>query len=234
MTITTRTTKGSELTHAEMDTNFTDLRDGIALQVPKMQNSGIKVDSLGTPTYPWHDIIGQLHVDATDLNAAQFVTYRGTIKARQFGALSEAFIEFHLPHDYVMGTPIYLHVHWSHASSLVTGGSLTWGIECMYAKGHDQDEFDSPVIVTIADFASTIAYRHLIAEAAASTEGGSGVQLDTNLLEPDGIIQCRIYLDSNDMAVSSGDTPAPFVHFVDVHYQSTCVGTKQRQPDFWT
>ena len=63
MAITTRDAKGAALTWAELDENFTDLRDGVNIMVPKTQNSGIKVDSLGTPTYPWHDIIGHLFVD---------------------------------------------------------------------------------------------------------------------------------------------------------------------------
>ena len=36
MTITTRAGKGSALTHNEQDANFTDLRDGIGAQVPKI------------------------------------------------------------------------------------------------------------------------------------------------------------------------------------------------------
>ena len=234
MSITTRTSKGSPLTHTELDTNFTDLRDGLALQVPKTQNSGIKVDSLGTPSYPWHDLVGHIFVDPNDPDNAQYNVYRGGIKAPQFIAnVSDAYVNFHMPHDYVVGSPIYIHVHWSHNSTLVTGGSVTWGLECMYSKGHDQDFFELPVLITVAQVASTVQYQHLVAETAASTSGGSLVQLDTDKLEPDGVIQCRVYLDSNDMTVSSGLVPNPFVHFVDIHYQSTCVGTKSRAPNFW-
>lgn len=235
MAIITRAAKGAALTHAEMDENFTDLRDGLALQVPKAQNSGIKVDSLGTPSYPWHDINGVLYTDANDVDNAALTAYRGGIKAHQFVAnVSDAYVDFHIPHDYVMGSEIYIHVHWSHNSTLVTGGTVTWGIEAMYSKGHNQAAFGEPVLITFAQPASSIQYQHLIAETAASTPGGSAVQLDTSLLEPDGVIQCRVYLDSNDMTVSGGVAPDPFVHFVDIHYQSTSIGTKQRSPDFWT
>ena len=235
MAITTRDAKGAALTWAELDENFTDLRDGVNIMVPKTQNSGIKVDSLGTPTYPWHDIIGHLFVDYNDVDNAAYAPYRGGVKAHQFVAnVSDAYVNFHIPHDYVIGTPIYLHFHWSHNATTVTGGSVTWGIECMYSKGHNQAAFGEPVLITVAQNASTTQYQHMIAETAASTSGGSAVQLDTDVLEPDGVIQCRVYLDSNDMTVSGGAVPDPFVHFVDVHYQSTSIGTKQRAPDFWT
>tara|TARA_S200002703_G_scaffold160057_1_gene176393 strand:+ start:2148 stop:2849 length:702 start_codon:yes stop_codon:yes gene_type:complete len=233
MTITTRAGKGSQLTHAELDTNFTDLRDGVDMLAPKEKTKGIRIDPT-TPDFGWHDIIGQLHVDEDDAtNKANFATYRGSIKARQFGATSEAFVDFHIPHDYYEGSPIYINVHWSHTSSTLTGGSVTWGMETMYAKGHDQAAFAAPVTITVAQTANTTQYQHMIAETAASTAGGSGVQLDTNLLEVDGVIQCRIYLDSNDLT-DSVTVPDPFVHFVDIHYQSTGLPTKSREPDFYT
>lgn len=233
MTITTRIGKGSELTTAEMDTNLTDLRDGIGMQIPKTEGFGIKVDSLGTPTFGWRDIIGQVYVDEDDVNKALLSIYRGGVKGRQFGSLSEACIDIHIPHDYLPDSDIFIHAHWSHTSALVTGGSVTWGFETMYAKGHNQEPFSSPVLITVAQNASTTQYQHMIAETAASVSGGSAVQLDTNLIEPDGVLQARIYLDSNDITVSGGGIPDPFVHFVDIHYQSTNMATKQRMPDFW-
>ena len=74
----------------------------------------------------------------------------------------------------------------------------------------------------------------MIAEGGASVSGGSATQLDTDNLETDGLILGRMYVDSNDITVSGGGVPEPFIHFVDIHYQSTGVGTKQRAPDFWT
>jgi hypothetical protein len=51
-------------------------------------------------------------------------------------------------------------------------------------------------------------------------------------MEVDGIIMCRLYLDSNDI-ITSGGTVNPFVHFVDLHYQSTGIGTKGKAPNFY-
>ena len=234
MAITLRNVKGTELTHAEGDQNFIDLRDGVALMVPSGQTYGLKVDSLGTPTFGWHDQLGtvQVYGEAGDAIRA---TYRGGIKALQFvdNVSDSAYVDFHIPHDYVMGSDIFIHAHWSHNSALVTGGSVTWGFELMYAKGHDQAPFGTPVIVSVNQAASTIQYQHMIAEGIASTPGGSATLLDTTQLEADGLIQCRIYLDSNDLTVSGGGIPNPFVHTVDIHYQSTGVPTKNKAPSFW-
>jgi hypothetical protein len=235
MAITLRSVKGSELTHAELDTNFTDLRDGVALQVPKTQGAtGIKVDSLGTPTYGWHDLLAKVDVEP-GVNAPSWAVYRGSIKQYQFTeAVDYGYLSWHIPHDYVIGTDIFVHCHWSQILTTVTGGSVTFGYELTYAKGHDQAAFPATKTVTVLQNASTTQYQHMIAEGAASVSGGSATQLDTDLLEPDGVILGRVYVDSNDITVSGGGVPEPFIHFVDMHYQTTNVGTKQRQPDFWT
>lgn len=232
MAIVTRAGKGTPLTHTELDQNFIDLRDGVDLMVPKDSLKGIKVDSEGTPDWGWHDLLGtvQVYGDAGDASRA---TYRGGIKALQFAESEQAYVDFHMPHDYVPGSQLFIHIHWSHVSTLVTGGSTTWGFELMYSKGHNQAAFAAPITASVNQDASTTQYQHMIAEVACSVTGGSGVALDTDDLEVDGIIQCRVYLDSNDIT-SSGAVPDPFVHFVDIHYQSTGVPTKNKAPDFWT
>lgn len=233
MTITTRAAKQSQLTFNELDENFTDLRDGVNIMLPKTQGYGIKVDSLGTPTFPWHDLHSTIHTDPESAIKPTFATYNGTIKGRQFTEGDEAFIEFHLPHDYAMGTEIFIHAHWSHNATTVTGGAVTWGFELIYAKGHNQDAFDTPIFVSVAQSASVVRYQHLVAETTMTSTSGSGTTFPVATMEPDGIIMCRLYLDSNDITVSSGGIPEPFLHFVDLHYQSTSIGTKNKSPNFW-
>lgn len=234
MTITTRAQKGSELTWNELDTNFTELRDGANLMVPKTQNSGIKVDSTGTPSYAWHDLHSTLHTDPSNpATAPSFVTYQGNIKSRQFDVGDEAFIEFHLPHDYVMGSEIFIHSHWSHTSSTVTGGNITWGFELLYAKGHNQQAFSStPVDVAVLQAAPLIQRQHMVAETSITSESGSATSFPVAVMEPDGILICRVFLDANNIQ-DSVTQPKPFLHFVDLHYQTTNVGTKNKSPSFW-
>lgn len=234
MTITTRAGKGTALTHDELDENFTDLRDGVDAKVPKDKGTGIKVDSQGTPTFGWHDLIGEVFVpNEAAPNAPSWDTYIGGLKQYQFQVNDEAQVVYHLPHDYLPSSQIFVHTHWSHNSPNVTGGSVTWGFELTYAKGHNQGAFSLPINIVEVQNASTTAHQHMVCEAPASVDGGAANLLDTLLLETDGIIVGRIYLVSNNLTVSSGPIPDVFLHTADIHYQSTSVPTKNRLPDFW-
>lgn len=232
MTIVLIADKLTELTAAEADENIRDLRDGDSRFTPKTKGTGLKVDQ-ADPDWGWYDLLGELHVYG-DIGDANRIVYRGGIKSLQFALSDSAYVDFHMPHDYAMGTDLFIHVHWSHNSTLVTGGSTTWGFEIICARGHDQQPFTAPVTASVIQNASTTQYQHMIAETIASVSGGSGVAMDTDGLEVDALILCRVYLDSNDIIVSGGGVPEPFAHFVDIHYQSTGVPTKQKEPDFWT
>lgn len=234
MSITIRADKGAELTHTEMDTNFTDLRDGVDLMVPKTQGTGIKVDSLGTPAFGWHSIASLIQTSTTDgASAAEFTTYRGGIKQHQFSESKVGYVDFLMPHDYAMGTDVFIDWHWSHNSAFVTGGTVTWGIEASHAKGYDQGTFHAPKFTTATTNASTTQYQNEDAETTFSVSGASATQHNTDHFEPGSIIMARIYLDSNDIIVSSGGIPDPFLHLVTLNYQSTGVPTKNRDPGFW-
>lgn len=198
----------------------------------KATGNGIKVDT-DTPTFGWEDLIGEIRtrgVGATDPSDA---TYIGNIKAYQFAVNDEAWMNFHLNHDYVEGTDLYLHFHWSHNSAIVTGGSVTWGADITYSKGHDQAAFSVTVNPTVVGNASTTQYQHIITEVQISDSSPSATQIDTDNLEIDGLLMVRVYLSANNIT-SSGAVPDPFLHYVDVHYQSSGIGTKQKAPDFYT
>jgi hypothetical protein len=233
MAITTRAGKGSALTHTEMDTNWTDLRDGLNAQVPKTQGSGIKIGPNSSQTWGWHDLQCEMHYHEGDADAPTVQVYRGGIKqhAHQVGSAQQ--ITAHMPHDYAPGTDIYIHAHWSHNNPYVTGGSVTWGWELIWAKGHNQAAFSSPITIVEFQNASTTQYQHMVCEALASAPGGGANLLNTSDIEVDGMLFGRVYLSANDLTVSQGLVPDVFLHTVDIHYQSTNVATKNRAPNFW-
>ena len=236
MTIILKADKGSLLTPVEADNNIKELRDGTGAVTPALSGlTGTKIGDYATAEYGWHDLIGNIHVDEDDANAPKMALYRGLrVKARQFlPTTTEGLVDFHMPHDYVLGTPIHIHVHWSHTGVFVTGGSVTWGFELMYSKGHNQGAFAAPINIAIISPANVVQYQQMTDETIASSVGGNATTLDTNLLEPDGVIQGAVYLDSNDLTVSGGGIPDPFVHFVDIHYQSTGAATLNRLPNFY-
>lgn len=234
MAITLRSVKLSELTHSELDQNFIDLRDGVNLQVPKTQGKGIMIGPNGTETWGWRDLTAELHIHDADPDAPAATVYRAGIKQHLFQVNDSAQVSFHLPHDYAMGTNIYIHSHWSHNATNVTGGHVTWGFELIYGKGHNQGTFGLPVDIVEQQDASTIQYQHMICEALASTPGGDTNLLDTNQLEVDALIFGRVYLVANNLTISGGGVPDVFLHTVDIHYQSTGVGTKNKAPSFWS
>lgn len=208
-----------------------------ALMLDKANTGGIQVD-LAAPVYPWRDMKGRLIGRTTGPNAPNFNVYQGPIRQWEYtsGALREQWIEFHLDHDYVIGTDVHLHFHWSQAV-VDTGaggspGDVRWFYDLLYAKGHDQDTFTHAAAGVAQQTASAVQWRHMIAEVQVSDSPATPSRIDRTLLEPDGVLLVRVYRDSAD----PGDTldQQPFLHFVDVHYQSTNIGTKNRTPGFYT
>lgn len=211
------------------DISFLDTKFPI---LDKTSGNGIKVDTT-TPTFGWRDLLGQIRtrgVGGTDPNDA---TYIGNIKAYQFSVNDECWVDYHIPHDYVKGTDIHLHFHWSHNNAFVTGGNVTWAADITYSKGHNQAPFPATVNTTVVGNASTTQYQHIITEVQVSTSGGAAGQIDTDDIEPDGVIMIRGYLSANNITVSEGAVPDPFLHFKDIHYQSTNIATKDKVPDFY-
>jgi len=196
--------------------------------------NGIKVDTTA-PTFGWRDLLGKIRtrgVGATDPNDA---VYDGAnIRAYQFAVNDECWVDFHIPHDYEAGTDVYLHFHWSHIGTLVTGGNVTWGADITYAKGHDQAAFPASVNTTVVGNASTTQYQHMITEVKISDSAPGASEIDTDNLEPDGVLMVRGYLSANNITVSGGAVPDPFLHYMDIHYQSTNIATKAKVPDFYT
>ncbi|MHC4891738.1 MAG: hypothetical protein ACYTEO_19995 [Planctomycetota bacterium] len=116
----------------------------------------------------------------------------------------------------------------------MTGGNVTWGAHITYAKGHNQAAFGAEVNPTVTDNASTTQYQHMLGEVQISATTPGATQIDSDDIEPDGIILAHIYLSANNIT-SSGAVPDPFLHEVDVHYQTNgMLGTKQKAPDFYT
>lgn len=203
--------------------------DGIIL--PSTPGKGIRVD-VGRPAYPWKDILGEIHAKTTGPTAPSWATYRAPIYQYQFQVNDEVWNEFHMPHDYLPGSDLFLHIHWSHAATTVTGGTVTWTSSISYSKGHNQGAFSAPISVVLTPTASTTQYQHIISEQQF-TDGISAAYFPVEDIEPDGVFLVHTTLTANNITVSGGGVPDPFVHYIDIHYQSIGVGTKQKSPNFY-
>jgi len=130
-------------------TGATTLND--VLVVPKTSGMGIKVDT-ATPTFGWRDITSSIEVRGSGANDPSFAVYTGTaLRAYSFSASSmkEVFFTFHMPHDYVPGTDIYFHAHWSNAAATPDTGNVVWGFEYTFAKGFGQQAFPATTTITV-------------------------------------------------------------------------------------
>lgn len=205
------------------------------LVIDKASGKGIKVDT-ASPTYPWAFIPGQLAVDAAGTNApTQAAFIGGSVRRWIFSAGDKADFEFSIPHDYAPGTDIYVRVCWAHNGTAISG-NFVGTFAYTYAKGHNQAVFSAEKTVTATyttvNIATTPRYQHRIEDVAMSSAGGSASLLDNALLEPDGIIGMN-YTQTTIPTITGGATE-PFVIMVNIMYQSTEVGTKQKAPPFYT
>jgi hypothetical protein len=238
MTITTRAGKGSALAHNELDVNFTDLRDGVGgLQLPKTSGLGIKVDSTGTPTFPWRDLIGDITPKTSGAGAPTLAAFRGgNVRAFFYSAGDDGDCVFHIPHDYVPGTDLFLHLHWAHNGTAISG-SLVVDYYITYAKGHNQANFSAEVnrtlTVSTPDIATVPQYRHRVDETQISAASPAASQIDSDNIEIDGLILVR-FETTTIPTITGGTTNEPAYFTIDIHYQSTNMGTKAKAPDFYT
>ena len=203
------------------------------LIMPGISGVGIKLDTT-TPTYGWRDITSDINIRGTGGNDPTWAVFRtdisGNISAYQFDASDECWINFHIPHDYVPGSEMYIHTHWGINGTAITTGSMVWGFNATYSTRNDVtiDVFPAVTTVTATHNAATVnipQYAHVVTETQLTTGGGT---LGGKVIEVDGILLVRVYTSSNTLGQE------PFVFFADLHYQSTNLATKNRAPSFYT
>lgn len=196
---------GRLLTPAEVDGNFAGLdtktRDG------------------------WRDNVVPLDVEVGNPDAPVLNVFRGGIKRYNFpaGQMTEASASFHIDHDYKVGTALYPHIHWAITSTAT--GTVRWGVEWTYAKGHGQMPFGPTTTVYVEQASNGIAFTHFVAEVSdANAIPGTNI-------ETDGIVTCRFFRDG----AHPNDTLAEdvFVFCVDLHYQAAQFATPNKAPDFF-
>lgn len=224
-------TNSSGVVGTDADLGF----DGTNLVVPKTSGTGIKVEP-AAPTFPWRDKEGLLYPDATAGPArGTFIT---GVSAFAYTNNKEMDFSFHMPHDWVPGTDLFIHVHWGHNANTSVSGNVVFNFDITYAKGHNQANFAaavSPAITyALTNIATTPRYRHRIDEIQLSATSPSGTQIDTDDLEVDGLIQGTLQVDlSGATLTTTSPAKSIYIFTIDLHYQSTNVGTKAKAPNFY-
>lgn len=200
--------------------------------ISSVEDHGIKVDT-DEPTYGWRDIIGAVTPKAIGVGSPTRTLYRGAIYDYAFVLNDQVDFVFHIPHDYVPGSDLFFHVHWSHNGTAISG-LAEFTISHMYAKGHDQDEFSTERTIVIPhdtiSVTTTPRYRHFIDEKPISGAVANTEVFASDTIEVDGLLICTLRLSSLP-TITGGSL---FIHTCDIHYQSTNMATKNKAPNFYT
>lgn len=170
MPITLRGTKGSPLTYAEGDENFSIL------------------DARTSQAWSMVSVVPDVRPGSG--NAPEQLPFLGGIYAYGYvdNAMMESFSNFDVPLDWSVGTDLYAAIHWSPGASTSTG-SVRWGLEATYAvPGATFGATQTNYITSASD---GTAYKHLIAESSAFP--GSSVSQNMRFL-------LRIFRDGANVA----------------------------------
>ena len=205
------------------------------LVLSKDSDQGIMVD-LANPTYCWRDLEG---VEAPDLIGATSATLSalngGLVRENAYTVGDKMDLRFHLPHDMVKGSDFYIHIHWTHNGTAISGNFVGTFTSC-YAKGHNQASYSAEKSVTITyntvNIATTPRLIHRIDEVALSSVGGSATLLNATDFEPDGLILMNFTMTTIP-TITGGSPNEPFIQRIDIHYLSHNLGTKQKAPNFY-
>lgn len=191
----------------------------------------------GTDVLVWKDLLGDITPKTSGVGAPALSAFRGgNVRGFAYSAGDDGDAVFHIPHDYAPGTDLHLHLHWAHNGTTIAG-SLIVDFYLTYAKGHNQADFPveitSQLTVATPNIATVPRYRHRVDEIQISAASPSGSQIDTALIEPDGII--IVHFDTNTIPTITGGSPnEPFFITLDLHYQSNIVGTANKVPNFYS
>lgn len=224
----------SKITASWLNRIDTAIQSASTWVIDKSSGAGIKVDTT-TPTYGWRDMEGIVIPDQQGANAPTLAAFiGGSVRRYFFSATDKVDCEFHIPHDYVPGTDLYLHYHWSHNGTSISGTQAVT-MAYTYSKGHNQPgwiytaEKSTVISDSIASIIAFPRHGHFISEAQISTSGGSATQLDTDAIEVDGVL--AVSLTQTTIPTISGGSPnEPCIFMIDLHYQSSNIGTKNKSP----
>lgn len=205
MALLTASGKGAPLTPTEADGNMTllETRTGEG----------------------WRDNIAQIDTRSGG-TAPALNLYRDGIYLYEFSAdqMQEVFANYHIDHDYKLGTMLYPHLHFTTTST--ASGVVRLGFEYTVAKGHQQAKFPATQTLYLnVNVAANSDHLHFVAEV------GTGNGIPGTGIEPDTVVLMRIFRDAANVADTF--TGTIFAICADLHYECNRYSTPNRAPDFY-
>ena len=203
------------------------------LVLPKTSGVGMKVD-VTSPTFGWRDLKGLQIIDTAGASRPTLTVFQsgGAVKMLAFGVNDEQNYAFHIPHDWLPGSDCFLHVHWGHNGTAISGNVV---FTMTYSYADRDDVFNAEQAETITfntvDIATTPQHNQFVTEIQLSDTGGTGNFIDSDDITVDGEIIANLELTT--LPTITGGDSVIFISYVDIHYQSTNVGTKNKSADFY-
>lgn len=132
----------------------------------------------------------------------------------------EAYFSVHILHDLKAGSTPSFHVHWAHIIE-APAGDIKWNIEMSYSQGYLAGSFGPSVVLSSVQTVGQQYEHHLTDDDDMLLPPAIA-----SLLEPDGVLLCRVFRDPDDAADTFEDDA--FLINIDMHYELGQVGTLER------
>lgn len=206
-----------------------------SLVLPKASGVGLRVDE-HSPTFGWRDIIGSVNPKAQGAGSPTRAAYAGAnVADYAFIANDLCDFTFHTPHDYVPGTDLYFHVHWSHTGTSISGNAVftvyhTYAKRTLAGTTVFPAEKTNTITYATTDIATTPQYAHRVDEIPLTSAAGSATLTANGQIEVDGILLVTLKLTTLPTIGGGGKL---FIHTCDIHYQSTNMATKNSAPSYY-
>jgi hypothetical protein len=189
-------------------------------------NADFRVDSV----FGWRDLFGPIEVRGGG-SSPEWDVFRNGISAyywRPTGGARSAWVNFHIDHDYAVGTKAFPHIHF--AVTTTDGGNVRFGIEYTVAKGHQQASGSVFGPTTTVFVQGTVVaggadqFKHFVIETSEADA------IPATQLEPDSMILMRVFRDTGVAGNFAGNV---FVFQADLHYQIGKFATPNKAPNFY-
>lgn len=206
---------------------------GIAIS--KDQLSGIKVD-VENPTFAIMDLKGILRVDVVGPTSPSLEVYRDNTRGFAYGAGDVQDWTMHVEHWNVVGGEKFLHAHIRHNGTSISG-DLVVTFDIVHNYGHSRPSSPAGIQKTLTIPSATIVadlpqYDTHILDVLIAQSGGGASLLDSDEWQPDDDIMVKMTVTTLP-TITGGTTSKIFIPYVDIHCESTGIGTKNSSPDFW-
>lgn len=183
----------------------------------------------------WKDLIGDVFPKTTGVGSPTLTNWVTQTRWFNYAAGEDGDVLWHIPHDLKPGSEMFLHAHWGHNGTNISG-SLVINCYLTYAKGHQQQSFGAEkqiaLSVTNLNISNTPQHFHRVDEVPLSVPLGTASLLDANQIEVDGVI--LMHFDVGTIPTITGGSGKPFIFTFDIHYQTDRFATRRRAPDFYS